>query len=214
MSSSSSYSPIISKLFKSRNIILNILKQRGFDVEDYEHFSLNDVVAMYNAVPKQLDMLLEDKKGKKIYVKYSITAARIRHKNIQEAMEDLYELEEILGEKDELLMIGKEKINDNVKSYLKEIFRKTNRFINIYNFNDYLFNILEHSLVPPHKILTDDEKKKVYKQYNITNDSQFPEISRFDPVASALGMRPGDLCKIERPSPTAITSTYYRLCIH
>ena len=82
------------------------------------------------------------------------------------------------------------------------------------NVKESIFNILEHSLVPPHKILTDDEKKKVYKQYNITNDSQFPEISRFDPVASALGMRPGDLCKIERPSPTAITSTYYRLCIH
>ena len=53
-------------------------------------------------------------------------------------------------------------------------------------------------------------KKK--KQYNITNDNEFPEISRFDPVAQAIGLRPGKLCKIIRPSPTAINTEYYRMC--
>ena len=44
--------------------------------------------------------------------------------------------------------------------------------------------------------------------------SQFPEISRFDPVAQALGMRPTQLCEIKRPSPTAIVTNYYRYCCH
>ena len=45
------------------------------------------------------------------------------------------------------------------------------------------------------------------------NDSQLPEISRYDPVALVIGLRPGEVCKIIRPSPTAITTEYFRLCI-
>ena len=45
----------------------------------------------------------------------------------------------------------------------------------------YLYNILKHDLVPPHRILSETEKTNIEKKYNITNDSQFPEISRFDP---------------------------------
>ena len=39
-----------------------------------------------------------------------------------------------------------------------------------------------------------------------------PQISRYDPVAQAIGLRPGQICKITRPSKTAITSNYYRIC--
>ena len=50
------------------------------------------------------------------------------------------------------------------------------------------------------------------KRYNIVNDTELPEISRYDPVAQAIGMRPGQICKIIRPSKTAITTDYYRIC--
>ena len=40
-----------------------------------------------------------------------------------------------------------------------------------------------------------------------------PEIGRFDPVAQAIGLRPGELCEIIRSSPTAITTKYYRFCL-
>ena len=51
------------------------------------------------------------------------------------------------------------------------------------------------------------------KKYNITDKIQFPDISRFDPVARAIGLRPGQLCKITRYSKTAIETFYYRICI-
>ena len=54
---------------------------------------------------------------------------------------------------------------------------------------------------------------KIMKQlYNIKEDSEIPTISRYDPVALAIGMRPGEVCKIERPSKTAIMTNYYRIC--
>ena len=211
MSSSASYSPIISKIYKSRNIILEILKSRGYNTEDYEGFSVNDIHAMFSK--HQLDMLIEHNTGRKLYVNYCIYK-NVRQNYIDETIEDLFDVEEILSNEDELIIISKNKINDTLRNTMKQAFITDKRFYNIYNLNDYLFNILKHILIPPHRILSEEEKKEIIIKYNITNMSQFPEISRFDPVAQALGMRPTQLCEIKRPSPTAIVTNYYRYCCH
>ena len=43
--------------------------------------------------------------------------------------------------------------------------------------------------------------------------ADLPDISRFDPVSLAIGMRPGQVCEIIRPSKTSIKGTYYRVCV-
>ena len=58
-----------------------------------------------------------------------------------------------------------------------------------------------------------DQIKEFKLRYNITNDTMIPEISRFDPAALALLMRPKQICKITRSSKTSITSDFYRICI-
>ncbi|MAV56141.1 MAG: DNA-directed RNA polymerase subunit H [Candidatus Pelagibacter sp.] len=78
--------------------------------------------------------------------------------------------------------------------------------------NQIQFNILEHTLVPPHRVLTSEEAKEIKKRYNIVDVSQLPDISRFSPVSLALGIRPGEMCEIVRPSRTAITAPFYRIC--
>lgn len=67
---SSSYNPLIQKLYKSRKVILNILERRGFNIEDHKHFSINNIQTMYSNT--QMDMLLIHPENKKIYVKYNI----------------------------------------------------------------------------------------------------------------------------------------------
>jgi DNA-directed RNA polymerase subunit H (RpoH/RPB5) len=57
------------------------------------------------------------------------------------------------------------------------------------------------------------EVKEIMKKYNITDTIQFPDISRFDPVARVIGLRPGQVCNIIRPSKTSIEANYYRICI-
>ena len=90
---------------------------------------------------------------------------------------------------------------------------KTDKYyVNIYNIHDYLYNILDHVLVPPHRIIDNEERKEVAKYYNIVNNSQWPEISRFDPVAIAIGLKPGEVVEITRSSPTSLTTKYYRFC--
>ena len=41
--------------------------------------------------------------------------------------------------------------------------------------------------------MTKIEEEEMKKHYNITENSELPEISRFDPIAQAIGMKPGQV---------------------
>lgn len=69
-------------------------------------------------------------------------------------------MDEILSDDDTLLIISKDRVNDTQKRLITEFYNKDNKFINIFNMNDYLFNILDNDLVPEHRILSEDEKNK------------------------------------------------------
>ena len=51
-------------------------------------------------------------------------------------------------------------------------------------------------MVPKHRKLDENEKKEVMKKFNINRDSEVPEISRFDPVANIMFLRPGECAKL------------------
>ena len=210
MNSKKNSSSFVAKLHKSRKILLDILEKRGFETEDYKYFGISEVQILFNN--KQMDMLLENPITKrKIYVKYHLST--LNSQKIYEYIDDLYHLEEMLTPNDELLIIIKDQnINTTLQEIMNYVFIKDKLFVNIRKIKHYLFNHLEHVLVPPHRILTQKEKESVYEKYKITDDTQMPEISRFDATASIIGLRPGELCEITRSSSTSITSKYYRLC--
>ena len=210
MNAQKNSSQFISNLYKSRHILLDILEERGFKTDDYKSFGISEMqIYLQN---KQLDMLLNNPKTKKkIYVKYHLST--LNDKKIYEYIDDLFHLEEILNENDELLIIIKnQNINTTLEEIMNFIYIKDNIFVNIKKIDNYLFNILDHSMVPEHRVLNNKEKEFIINKYKISEETQFPEISRFDAVATTIGLRPGELCEITRPSTTSITSKYYRLC--
>ena len=71
------------------------------------------------------------------------------------------------------------------------------------------FDITKHSLVPKHTKLSDKEKKQVLEKYNITLN-ELPKILASDPAIKDLGLKLGDIVKIERKSKTAGEYDYYR----
>jgi DNA-directed RNA polymerase subunit H (RpoH/RPB5) len=207
-------SKLISNIYTSRKTILNLMGRQGYNTKDYENFSINEVNSMFQS--KQLDMLLEQEddggKKKKIYICYFL-GKTLRPQNIQEIVDDLFHMEQILTKDDTLFIIAKEDMNETLVNLLKHIWEQDNLFIVIQNISRLQFNILDHSLVPEHRILKKTEVDVIRRKYNITNDSMFPEISRFDPVAQAICIRPGEICEIKRPSKTSIVSLYYRICV-
>ena len=210
-------SVIISQIYKSRNIILDLMTKQGYNTSDYTNFSVSEVNSMKQN--NQLDMLLEKNKEdvdtgrkNKIYIRYYLGKA-IRPPNLQEMIDDLFILTETLTKKDTLFIIIKDVPNETLINELKHIWEKDGIFIVIENIKRLQFNILEHVLVPKHTVLDESDVKIIMEKYNITDKCQFPDISRFDPVARVIGLRPGQLCHIVRPSKTAIEANYYRVCI-
>jgi DNA-directed RNA polymerase subunit H (RpoH/RPB5) len=188
-------SSLISQIYKSRTVLLDLLKQQGYTSSEYEGFSINEINTM--KTNNQLDMILEKKIGgkpveegdisseyetRKIYIKYYLAKA-LRPNNLQEMIDDLFTVEEVLTKKDTLMIVVKDEINETLSN-----------------------------TVPPHRVLSESEKINIKIRYNIIDDSHFPDISRFDPVAQAIGIRPGEVCEIIRPSKTAISAPYYRIC--
>tara|TARA_Y100001980_G_C14550350_1_gene332833 strand:- start:2559 stop:3176 length:618 start_codon:yes stop_codon:yes gene_type:complete len=194
-------------IYKSRNNLLEILSNRGYDISNYDGFSLNQIHTLVNN--EQLDMIFKNDKNT-IYIKYFIEKM-LRPNNIYDIIEDLFNIENLLNINDELIIIIKEKPNDSIIKLQKLIYTQDNIFINIIDINALQYNALKHYLVPKHRPLNEEEKKQIIEKYNIENDN-IPNISRFDAVAKLLGLRPGQYCEIERPSKTSITSLYYRIC--
>ena len=207
----------ISSIYNSRNIVLDLMRRQEYNVEDYDKFSINEVNTM--KINNQLDMLLEKneedentKRKNKIYIKYYL-GKMIRPPNIYEMIDDLFNLEEILKKDDTLFIIIKEDMNETLLNELKHIWEKDGIFIIIQNIKRLQFNILEHILVPNHRVMKQIEVNEIMKKYNISDITQFPDISRFDPVTQVIGLRPGQVCEITRASKTAIEAKYYRACI-
>jgi DNA-directed RNA polymerase subunit H (RpoH/RPB5) len=201
----------IIEIFNSRQTILDLLeKQQHYDVSQYKDFGINEVNTLYQT--KQMDMLLTNpKSGKKIYVKYHLGKG-IRPVNLFEYVEDLFTLEEILTKRDDLIVIMKDEPNETIRKTLMNIWEQEGIFIIVINIKRLQYNIMNHQLVPPHMVLSPEEAAEVKTKYNILDDSQIPDISRFSPVSQVVGIRPGELCRILRPSKTAIKAEFYRIC--
>lgn len=200
---------LISAVYKSRRTVLDLMKAQGYDISDYENFGISEVNSMEQN--NQLDMLV-DNGTNKTYIRYFLNK-KISVTNINDMIEDLYVVTETLRKEDTLFIIVREDINDTVTTELVHIWETEGIYIVIENIKRLQFNILEHSLVPKHQVLKEEEVQEKIKKYNLTSRTQFPEISRFDPVAKAICLRPGHVCHILRPSKTAVTADYFRLCV-
>lgn len=202
---------LITEIYKSRKNLLDILESRGFDTSDYNSFTYEELHTMIQN--QQLDFIVKKvDTEKKVYVKYNIVKV-LRPNNIYDYVEDLFHIENVLTKNDDLIIINKDEPNDTLQTTVKNIWLNDGVYIAIINIARLQFNILNHTLVPKHTVLSEEEKIVFLEKYNITNKKMIPTISYFSPVSIVLGIRPDDICKIERFSKTAINSDFYRICI-
>jgi len=211
----SSTNKIIS-IYKSRKTIIELLEKQEYDTTEYNNFNVNEIDAMIST--NQLDMLLSktDKKtnkSSKIYIKYYLESKQLRSAILDDIIEDLFTLEATLNKDDTLVVIIDNEPNESIISKIEYLYDHDGIFVVIFNIQRLQFNVLNHKLVPPIKILDDNEREEFLKKYNINSMAKIPEIGRFDPQAQAVFLRPGDICKFERESFTALKYDYYRICI-
>jgi len=208
-------SSLISSIHKSRDTVIEMMDFQGYDVTEYANSTLTETNAKHSA--NQLDMLFDkasdsDTTTHKTYVNYHLEKA-LRPSYIQDIVDDLFHVEEVLQKTDTLMIVTREDTSENVLNMVRHLLEKDGIFLIVVNIKRLQFNILNHSIVPKHRTMPDSEVKTVMAKHNLLKINEFPDINRFDPVAIAIGLRPGKVCEITRPSKTSIEGMYYRVCV-
>ena len=220
---SSTLLKVVDTLFRSRTILLEMLQGRGYNTEDFDHFTQDDLSTMMNQSKNQddinpgpLDILLEKKDKHKIYVKYKLEKFKQINKLDKQVTEIFSKL--LTNKNDTLILIYIDRVEfknskeNKVESYVNEKFLSNNNFIQIFGLENFLFNPTKHVIVPKHRIMNKEEIKIMMQENNIISINKLPTIRREDPTAKFIGMKPGDICEITILSPHSGNYKKYRLC--
>ena len=211
MSATTSSHNVLVQIHKSRINILKILHQvYGYKTDEYTGFSISEIDIMEKN--EQLDILLTTDMMPKIYLKYYLTKT-LNLKDLQQIVEDLFINTETLKKEDCLYIIYSGEPNDSLYKHLEYFWNRDNYFIIVMNIKRLQFNILEHQFTPALSILNSTEVTELQQKLNIDHLDKLPEISRYDPLALSICLRPGQVCKFMRNSPTCLVAPYYRHCI-
>ena len=208
---------IINKLYRSKNTILEMLDTRGYNTEKYKNFSINEIDVMYKAMDKKVSSepngldfeCVKDENN--TYLKF-ILHTKLRLANLKTLVDNM--IEDYVQPGDTIIFVVKDKINnvETFDTFLTTYLEKQNILVQIFWIDTLLFNITKHELVPPMRLLNEEEKKDIFTKANISNFNQLPIILRGDPVAKFYGMKRGDLAEITRPSVTGGIYKNYRYC--
>ncbi|KAH9411125.1 RNA polymerase Rpb5 [Ordospora pajunii] len=84
--------------------------------------------------------------------------------------------------------------------------------IEVFLVEELVFNKTKHAWVPPHRILSREEREAVLKSLKL-NPQDLPRIQKSDVIARYFGARQGDVMEIIRRSKTAGECVYYRVVV-
>lgn len=122
---------------------------------------------------------------------------------------DLVERMSILGADHCILVYG----NTLTSSAKKDIEKHPGYYIEAFSESEMLYNVMYHASMPKCSILPKREKQTLFGNKSFIRDSQLPRISTTDKAARYMGLRRGEIVRIERESQTAGVTVSYRICV-
>jgi len=208
------YNPLV-QIHRSRMNALDVLSSvYGYDISGQTGFSIAEVDIMKSN--DQLDMHLQSSNPDvpQTYIHYFGPEKKVLSTKELQNLVDMYFVHlGYLKKTDCLYIIYNGEPNDSLYKAMEYFWNHDGYFIVVMNIKRLQFNILEHQLTPKMVILTPPEVANLMIELNIQSLQQLPEISRYDPLALAVCLRPRQVCKFFRNSPTAVEAVYYRACI-
>jgi DNA-directed RNA polymerase I, II, and III subunit RPABC1 len=213
----------IDALYRSRVTLLDHLESAGYNTTPYRKFSPKEIQEMFLASPQtgpspafQMDLdRKEPKEGEpsKCMVVYTLGNIKQKIQKFTSLLIDPDEGSNFDVETMELIIITREAIAPNFHSTAYQFWQKEKLRVRYFQAASIINNPTKHILVPKHEKMSNEEVESML-QGNYAKKTQLPFI-RFheDPIARFLGLLPGDVVKITRPSPTAGECTLYRVCV-
>lgn len=189
-------------VYRVYQTVLEMLSDRGWktpSVPDFENFK-----SQYNSKNLDLD-ITEDTRS--VYVHFNGDTKSMG----KAAMISL--VQKIKTDNDSLnlgiIIITREKISSGINKLISEEKEKYKN-IEFFLFDDLFINKTRYIDCPEHKLLTDEEKKKLMDHYHF-KDNQLLKLRYDDPITRYYGAKPGQVFKVVRYSPTAGESIAYRI---
>ena len=215
-------------LIRSRTVILDLLERRGYNVEPYRKFVGPDLLTLVDSTVSEyglrIDVVSRSDSSKHAIVDYrfdgikqSISQGSLLKTLLAPQIPDPKMLHNISPETTEVIILYLPKtMTEESEPYDKcalEAWMTHKLKIQFYPIQRLVYNPLEHMLQPKFEIVPDEEVPELLKKHYARSKTQFPFI-RFhtDMAARCLGLVPGQVVKIIRPSPSAGTYELYRVC--
>lgn len=212
----------IDALYRSRVTLLSLLKMRNYNVEPFERFSPREIELMSNT-KGALDFVAETegehppKEGaasgdEKRYARVIYAAPRFNKTKMDEFIEDLnLEKEEI--EASEFIVMLVDPIVDAHHASALQHWLKDKVRVSFFNIFQLTHNPLDWEYGPKYEIIPQEKHAELLKSLRCTSKSQLMVIRyHADHSARCLGLMPGDIIKVIRPSANVGESVVYRVC--
>lgn len=202
-------------LNKTRCILTEMLEIRGYDISSISSF--DTFRSIDNLDSMSIDM---SKNGmESIQVHYEVDSTRTNHKKLTKRIEDIInKLPSIDKSKDlTIIFIVRDGMTPSVKEAIRLLSDKYGVFIQIFPIRNLMYNCTKHKSVPEHIRIPKSEYEGYLEDFlhslHIESLNNLPKILDTDPVAMFIGLRPGEMCKIIRPSMSAGKHIVYRYCV-
>jgi DNA-directed RNA polymerase subunit H (RpoH/RPB5) len=89
-----------------------------------------------------------------------------------------------------------------------------NVYLQLFCLQSLMYNVMEHIDVPMHTIVSEEEVDEFVKRHRFTlRKDDFSKILSNDPIAMFIGLMPGEICRIDRPSASTGIEIVFRVCI-
>jgi DNA-directed RNA polymerase subunit H len=210
-------------LFRSRQTLLQILKAKGYDTKPYERFGPFEIELMASGkqeVSLRMDLSREVPEGSGIpafcRVEYAIPKVKNRLAGfLVNLLEDPETGDPLIDSATtEVIVITLEQIGPTFTTAALKQWAASKLRISFFDAHTLVSNPLEHVLVPKHEYVPPAQHADLLKRLNCTTKMNFPQIKfHEDMIGRILGLVPGDIVKITRPSPQAGQYIVYRVCV-
>eukprot|EP01039_Chlorochromonas_danica_P011418 gene11418-12764_t len=203
------------RLFVLRTHLLDQLAALGYDTSPYRQFTENDVDILLHT--DQSDMLVTHSASqRRVWVRYKL-GQLLNKKRLSAHIDEAFAVLQADAPDayhDTLLIIADRAINESLQHHLMAQYERDRHFVVVRAVPDLLFNLLTNRATPFFvRPVEPAEQSRVLAEHQ-TDTTTLPEISRFDPLAMALLLRPGQVLESRRGSPTALEVTEYSMCVH
>jgi DNA-directed RNA polymerase subunit H (RpoH/RPB5) len=208
-------------LFRSRQTLLKLLADRGYNTKPYEKFGPIEIAAMAAAAsgaggPGSFRMDLERDTAEvinKCRVIYSINRVKNRLSSFLDEQMEEGGTNPLNAASTELVIILLEPVVETFHAAALNALATKKLRVSFFQAHTIVNNPMEHVLQPKFELLPKSEHPEFLRTNQIKTIANLPFIKfHEDMVARVMGLLPGDIVKITRPSPSAGEYTSYRVC--